>query len=103
MSTIMFKVRQGETEFVSGTQVASSGRQPEVELVTRTRDEVDARRNVDVDIFMYNTGKLGAVRVFMCGDESRTPARGSLPSPLPMMESLRQLTSLRAISYCPAK
>jgi hypothetical protein len=103
MSTIMFKVRQGETEFVSGAQVASSGHQPEVELVTRTRDEVDARRKVDVDIYMYNTGKLGAVRVFMCGDEARTPARNVLPSPSPAMESLKQLAGLRAISYCPAK
>jgi hypothetical protein len=103
MSTIMFKVRQGETEFVSGTQVTQAGNQPEVELVAHTAEAVRAERKIDVDIYMYNTGRLGAVRVFTCGDENRGSVKGVMPAPVPVIPSLRKLSGMRAISYCPAK
>ena len=64
MSTIVFKVRQGETEFVSGASVSQSVNQPEVELIAHTADGANPRRKVDVDIYMFNAGRIGAVRGF---------------------------------------
>ena len=65
MGTIVFRVKQGEARFMSSARLLAAETQPEVEIASQSNDLNGIGNPVDVDIFMFNTGKLGKVRVFL--------------------------------------
>jgi len=80
MCTIVFRVKQGETQFMSSTQFPVSLLPPEVELASHSGRMGGADHAVDVDIFMIDTGKVGNVRLFLRdGSNDAGEARTEVP------------------------